>query len=117
MCGIHLSRTTALHPAANGLVERMHRSLKAAIMCRTQERWTEALPLVLLGMRTAFKEDLQASVSELLYGEPLRIPGELLAAPPTNGDPSELITQFRRHFEQLRPVPAARHAFPAVYPQ
>jgi hypothetical protein len=115
MCGIHLSRTTAFHPAANGLVERMHRSLKAAIICRAQERWTEALPLVLLGMRTAFKEDLQASVAELVYGEPLRIPGELLAAAPNTEDPSELITQLRRHFEQLRPVPAARHASPAVF--
>jgi cleavage and polyadenylation specificity factor subunit 1 len=33
VCGIHLSRTTAFHPAANGLVERMHRTLKAALMC------------------------------------------------------------------------------------
>jgi len=99
MCGIRLSRTTAFHPAANGLVERMHRSLKAAIMCRAEERWTEALPLALLGMRTAFKEDLQASVAELVYGEPLRIPGELLAASPTTGHPSELMTQLRHHFE------------------
>ena len=83
MCGIHLSRTTAFHPAANGLVERMHRTLKAAIMCRAQERWTDALPL---GMRTAFKEGLQASVAELVYGELLRIPGKLLAASPTTGD-------------------------------
>jgi hypothetical protein len=110
MCGIHLSRTTAFHPAANGLVERMHRSLKAA-----EERWTEALPLALLGIRTAFKENLQASVAELVYGEPLRIPGEILAVSPTNGHPSELITQLRRHFEQLRPVPALRHATPDVF--
>jgi hypothetical protein len=34
--------------------------------------------LVLLGIRTSFKEDLQASVAELVYGEPLRIPGEFL---------------------------------------
>jgi hypothetical protein len=68
MCGIHLSRTTAFHPAANGLVERIHRSQKAVIICRAQESWTEALPLVLLGMRTAFKEDLHASVAELVYG-------------------------------------------------
>ena len=93
----------------------MHWTLKAAIMCRAQERWTEALPLVLLGMRTSFKEDLQASVAELVYREPLRIPGELLAASPTTGDPSELITQLRRHFEQLRPVPASRHASPAAF--
>jgi cleavage and polyadenylation specificity factor subunit 1 len=93
----------------------MHRSLKAAIMCRAQESWTEALPFVLLDMRTAFKEDLQASVAELVYGEPLRIPSELLAAAPTFGDTSKLITQLRRHFQQLRPIPAARHASPHVF--
>jgi len=54
-CGIHLFRTTTFHPAANGLEERMHRNLKAAIMCRAQERWTEALPIAYLGMRTAIK--------------------------------------------------------------
>ena len=106
---------TAFHPAANDLVERMHRSLKAAIMCQTQERWTDALPLVLLGMRTAFKLDLQASVAELVYGEPLRIPGKLVAESPTAGDPLELIIQLHHHFEQLRPVPAVRHASPAVF--
>jgi hypothetical protein len=42
-------------------------------------------------MRTAFKENLQASVAQLVYGEPLRIPGELLSAAPTTEDPSELI--------------------------
>ena len=115
MCGIHSSRTTAFHPADNGLVERMHRTLKAAIICRAQERWTEALPLVLLGMRTAFKEDLQASVAELVSGEPLCIPGEILTGSPTTGDPSELITQLRHHFEQFWPVLAARHASPAAF--
>jgi transposase InsO family protein len=78
LCGIKLSWTTAHHPTANGLVERFHQTLKAAIMCHADQQWTEALPLVLLGIRTAFKEDLQASVAELVYGKPLRIPGELL---------------------------------------
>jgi hypothetical protein len=44
-------------------VERFHRTLKAAIMCHVDQQWTEALPPVLLGIRTAFKEDLQASVA------------------------------------------------------
>jgi hypothetical protein len=67
-------------------------------MCHTDQQWTKALPLVLLGIRTSFKEDLQALVAELVYGEPLRIPGELLVpaaipmdpalrAPPTHGPP------------------------------
>jgi transposase InsO family protein len=78
LCGIHLSRITAYHPAANGLVERFHRTLKAAIMCHADQHWTEALPLVLLGIRSSLKADLQASSAELVYGEPLRIPGEFL---------------------------------------
>jgi cleavage and polyadenylation specificity factor subunit 1 len=60
LCGIHLSRTTARHPAANGLGEFFHWTLKAAIMCHTDQQWTEALPLVLLGICTSFKADLQA---------------------------------------------------------
>jgi transposase InsO family protein len=39
LCGIQLSRTTAYHPAANGLVERFHRTLKAAIMCHADQQW------------------------------------------------------------------------------
>jgi hypothetical protein len=107
--------TTAYHPAANGLVERFHRTLKAAIMCHTDQHWTEALPLVLLGIRTAFKEDLQASVAELVYGEPLRIPGELLTPTADPVDSAHLITQLRQYMASLRPIPATRHASPATF--
>jgi hypothetical protein len=48
--------------------------LKAAITCHAAKQWTEALPLVLLVIYMAFKEDLQALVVQLVYGEPLRIP-------------------------------------------
>jgi transposase InsO family protein len=76
--GIQLSWTTAHHPAANGFVELFHRTLKSPILCYADKQWAEALPLVLLGIRTVFKDDLQASVAELVYGEPLRITSELL---------------------------------------
>jgi cleavage and polyadenylation specificity factor subunit 1 len=52
LCAIQLSRTTDYHPAANGFVERFHRTLKAAIVCHADQHWTEALPLVLLGIRS-----------------------------------------------------------------
>jgi hypothetical protein len=44
--------------------------------------------MVLLGIRLSFKEDLQASVAELVYGEPLRIPGELLTPTADSVDPA-----------------------------
>jgi hypothetical protein len=47
-------------------------------MCHADQQWTEALPLALLRIRMAFKEDVQASVAELMYSEHLSIPGKLL---------------------------------------
>jgi hypothetical protein len=52
-------------------VECFHRTLKAAIMCHADQHGTEVLPLVILRILTAFKADLQVSVAELVYGEPL----------------------------------------------
>jgi hypothetical protein len=37
-----------LSSRGNGLVERFHRTLKAAILCHADQQWTEALPLVLI---------------------------------------------------------------------
>jgi cleavage and polyadenylation specificity factor subunit 1 len=84
-------------------------------MCHADQQWTESLPLVLLGVRTAFKTDLQASVAEPVYGEPLRIPGELLTSTTDQVEPAHLITQLHQHMTRLRPVPAARHASPATF--
>jgi cleavage and polyadenylation specificity factor subunit 1 len=115
MWGIHLTRTTAHHSAAIGLVERFHRTLKAANMCHADQQWTEALPLVLLGIRTAYEEDLQASVAELVYGEPLRIPGELLTPTAEPVYPAQLTTELRQHVARLRAVPAGRHTSPSTF--
>ncbi|XP_066958684.1 uncharacterized protein [Macrobrachium rosenbergii] len=47
----------AYNLTANGMVERAHRSLKAALMAHcTDERWKEQLLWVLLGLRTAQKQ-------------------------------------------------------------
>ena len=42
-------RTTAYHPAANGMVERLHRQMKTATKCEETEAWAEVLPIILLG--------------------------------------------------------------------
>jgi cleavage and polyadenylation specificity factor subunit 1 len=115
LCGLKLTRTTAYHPAANGPVERFHRILKATIMCHADQHWTEALPLVLLGIRSSFKADLHASSAELVYGETLRIPGEFLTQTAQPIEPAHLITQLRQHMARLRPVPATCHARPGTF--
>ncbi|XP_076661136.1 uncharacterized protein LOC143365024, partial [Halictus rubicundus] len=103
-------RTTAYHPAANGLVERMHRQLKAAIKCHGDERWTDVLPIVLLGLRAAFRPDLDASVAELVYGGNLRLPAEFFVKTPENhSEPIRLIRDLKKHFESLQPAAGSRH--------
>lgn len=104
-------RTTAYHPQANGMVERLHRQLKAAIKCHDNARWTETLPTVLLGIRAASREDIEASAAEMVYGEPLRLPGEFLSASkhPEPSDAADYMKQLRSSFENLRPANTVSH--------
>jgi len=54
--GRNRTRTTAYHPATNGIIECWYRSLKAAIHSQESRNWLQALPIVLLGLRTSIKE-------------------------------------------------------------
>ena len=57
--GIIRNRTMSYHPQSNGMVERFHRQLKAAVMAHESPNpWTITLPAVLLGVRSAVKERL-----------------------------------------------------------
>lgn len=111
------TRTTAYHPCANGMIERVHRQLKAALMCHS-DSWVRALPSVLLGMRSAFKEDLKATAAELVYGEALRLPGELLVPASVLAhfeDPADFVVQLRHKMSTVRPIPASRHSQPSSF--
>ena len=58
--GANCIRTTAYHPCLNALVERLHRQLNAALKAYPQpHKWTETLPLVLLGIRTTLKKEIK----------------------------------------------------------
>ena len=98
------------HPQANGMVERMHRQLKASLKARlTTAAWCTQLPIVLLGMRTALKEDLGTSASELVYGTTLHIPGDFIHQAPQMTSPGSFADQLRQHMAQLRPSPVITH--------
>ena len=77
LLSIKINNTTYFHPQCNVLVERFHRQLKASLKAKLKNNnWVDILPLVLLGLRTAPKEDLNCSSAELVYGTMLRLPGE-----------------------------------------
>lgn len=111
MVGARHFRTTSYHPSSNGMIERLHRQLKAAIMCHSTSQWTESLPLVLLGIRTSWKEDIQSSAAELVYGEPLRLPGQFLLPyeDHTTSDVTSFAVRLAKQMSSLTPTPAAWH--------
>ncbi|XP_014206879.1 uncharacterized protein LOC106638285 [Copidosoma floridanum] len=92
------------------MVEWNHRTLKAALMCNPETSCPDQLPLVLLGLRTAYKEDLQASPAEMLYGTTLRVPGIFFA---TKSQPFASLVTFveglRRLAQTIKSAPASRH--------
>ena len=84
----------------NGLVERFHRQLKAALKAQHNPSfWMDALPLVLLGVRTALKEDTSSMAAEMVYGTTLRLPGEFFtpSSTPPLPDPSDCVTAESLH--------------------
>ena len=75
--GLRTQTTTSYNPEANGMVERFHRTLKAALMARCNTpRWCQELPWVLLGLRTTPKESDDIAAAEKVYGENITVPSD-----------------------------------------
>lgn len=107
LLGSKRARTTAYHPQTNGMVERFHRQLKAALKSQTNETaWMDSLPLVLLGIRTALKADISSTAAEMVYGTTLRLPGEFFTTSSSPlPDPTDYVSQLKTHMQRLRPPP------------
>ncbi len=72
--------TTAYHPQANGMVERLHRRLKDTLRTRgANASWTAELPWALLGLRSQPREDSNISPAQAVYGTPLVLPNQYLS--------------------------------------
>ena len=72
--------------------------------------WVDALPLVLLGMRAAVKNDLHYSVAEMVFVEPLRLPGTFLVS--SDGDMTadpEFVADLRQKIRLLQPIHPVWH--------
>ena len=121
--GIKPLHTTAYHPEANGMVERLHRRLKESLMALCAEsphNWFWKLPMSLLAIRTTLKPDVGSSPADLVFGEGLALPGELLG--PVNTDNDDLqrqreatLANLRVEVARLQPTPASAHRQPRVF--
>ena len=100
---------------ANGMIERFHRTLKTALKARLiGPNWVEELPCVLPWLVTTPKEDLGYSSAELVYGETLTIPGELVP-PKSAKSMDDLLLNFRLNIPLYAPCPASHHTSARPY--
>ena len=86
--------------------------MKSALKAKrgSDPNWVDALSLVLLGMRAAVKSDLHCSVPEMVFGEPLRLPGELFVS--SDGDMAAdpaFVADLRQKIRLLRPIHPVWH--------
>ncbi|XP_017461052.1 PREDICTED: uncharacterized protein LOC108354372 [Rhagoletis zephyria] len=91
------------------MIERWHRSLKAALMCHASASWVDSLPVVMLGLRTSYKADIHASAAEMLYGTTLHLPGDYFLDQGKTVEPLQFINDFRDFMRKIRSEPAAHH--------
>ena len=111
-------RTTAYHPIANGMVERFHRQLKAALKAQPHpNQWVEALPTVLLGIRTALKQDIGCSTAEFVYGTTLRLPGEFVDSTldTSTADPASYVTRLKLAMQHVQASPVHKQPSRSVH--
>lgn len=72
------------------------------------------LPIVLLGIRSTIKEDLNATAAEMIYGTGIRLPGEFFL-PSQREANSHFANQLRKHFSEISPRPVSRHGKQKVF--
>ena len=115
--GVALNSTTAYHPQSNGLVERFHRQLKGSLKARLDgPDWMEELPLVLLGIRSAWKEGPGNTPAEMIFGTSLRLLGQYVPGVEMAQDSQvEFVRELFHRMQHLRPTPSRHHSSPASY--
>ncbi|GFW82504.1 hypothetical protein TNCV_1793971 [Trichonephila clavipes] len=115
LLGVQKCRTTGYHPQANGMIEELHRPLKSAIKCHATERWTEVLPIILLGLRASLKEDILCTPAELVFGTTIRLPGEMFDSSKPDDDVVNFVSKLKSHMQSLHPKPPKHHGKRPVF--
>lgn len=59
------------------------------------------LPMIMLGLRSTYKEDIKATPVEIVYGKSLRLPADFFITPKILDSSCEFIQKFKRLMSTL----------------
>ncbi|UYV64301.1 hypothetical protein LAZ67_3000207 [Cordylochernes scorpioides] len=85
ICGTKLLHTTPYHPQSN-------------------VKWTDSLPTILLALRAAIREDTGISISQMVYGKTIKLPGEIFEKPVSRVDSSLFISNLIEYMHMVTPI-------------
>ena len=97
LMGVRKTRTTALHPESDGMVERFNATLgqQLAKFCRdNQASWDEKLPMLIMAYRSAEHESTGYTPARLMNGRELRLPSNVATGVPPEDEESRTITEY-----------------------
>ena len=81
LLNIDKTRTTALHPQSDGMIERFNRTLETMLslfVSDNQRDWDKCLPYVMMAYRTSVHETTGCTPSEMMMGRDVRLPVDVL---------------------------------------
>jgi len=103
--GIKKTRTTALHPQSDGMVERMNRTLVnylEKVVSDHQRDWDQHIPFFLLAYRSAVHESTGQTPASIVFGRQLRLPCDLQFGlkPGTDVTGEDYVSQLRERLHE-----------------
>ena len=113
---VQVQFTPAYHAATNGAIERRHQTIKNSLRASLVDmgnvhgdKWSLALPWVLLGKRIQVQPDLDISAAQLVFGKSLSIPGQLLGhpGPPLSNLQTKALLEELYKLSSKPPVPTS----------
>ena len=85
LLGMHKTRTTALHPQSDGMVERHNKTMKehlSKVVHKNQRDWDRHLPFFLMAYRAAIHETTKQTPARVIFGHEIRLPCDLIFGMP-----------------------------------
>ena len=106
LLGMHKTRTTALHPQSDGMVERHNKTMKehlSKVVHKNQRDWDRHLPFFLMAYRAAIHETTKQTPARVIFGHEIRLPCDLIFGMP-NKEPLSVNNYADEVSERLRNV-------------